>query len=257
MPMNTSLPITNYGPTSPHYSYPITNITVGGEALEVTHSNTSTRVFPSQSVSPLREKHPAYVAGELLHRWVGPMVQGVSAAFEWFTGRQAETPQSSLGADTKSSASADPQSASAAAPHMLSSPAHAAVHLQAVTPMVDFQLDLAGRQQTLNGAQDSDRAGSSISAGDVNGDGVTDFIIGAPGASPQGRLHAGQVMVVFGPMTSPSLELSALSAGQGLVIQGAQAGDRLGTSVNGVGDLNSDGLADIALGAPISANLSD
>ncbi|MFO1349669.1 MAG: integrin alpha [Gammaproteobacteria bacterium] len=50
-----------------------------------------------------------------------------------------------------------------------------------------------------NGVTASDYSGRAISGlGDVNGDGLDDFIIGAPGASPSGNSLAGSSYVVFG-----------------------------------------------------------
>jgi hypothetical protein len=66
---------------------------------------------------------------------------------------------------------------------------------------------------TINGIDGGDSSGFSVSgAGDVNGDGFADVIIGAPGAVPGGRYFAGESYVVFGKAGGfgPSLELSAL-----------------------------------------------
>ena len=52
---------------------------------------------------------------------------------------------------------------------------------------------------TIQGAAAYDRSGSSVSgAGDVDGDGIDDLIIGASGADPNGRDDAGASYVVFG-----------------------------------------------------------
>ena len=65
----------------------------------------------------------------------------------------------------------------------------------------------------LKGAGSYDESGYSVSAaGDVNGDGVDDVIIGAPGADPNGKDNAGVSYVVFGRTTGfPAVfELSSL-----------------------------------------------
>ena len=55
----------------------------------------------------------------------------------------------------------------------------------------------------LNGIDDDDYSGTSVSsAGDVNGDGIDDLIIGAPDAGPNGT-DSGQSYVVFGQDTTP------------------------------------------------------
>ena len=55
----------------------------------------------------------------------------------------------------------------------------------------------------LTGVERGDSTGSSVSAaGDVNGDGIDDLIIGAPSAS-SGDSHAGESYVVFGRTAAP------------------------------------------------------
>ena len=57
----------------------------------------------------------------------------------------------------------------------------------------------------INGIAVSDYSGYSVSsAGDVNGDGFDDLIIGAPGVSPNGISSAGQSYVVFGQASTPT-----------------------------------------------------
>lgn len=84
-------------------------------------------------------------------------------------------------------------------------------------------------------------------AGDVNGDGADDLIIGAPQADNPAS-NAGSAYVLFGPIAS-DINLSSLG-GRGFMIRGAQGSDFLGRSVTGVGDMNGDGRADVAVGAP-------
>lgn len=91
-------------------------------------------------------------------------------------------------------------------------------------------------------------AGAAIAdAGDVNGDGVSDVIVGAPQADAPSS-GAGNAYVVFGPVTS-NVSLGSLGS-RGFAIRGAQASDFLGRSVTGMGDVNGDGKADVAVGAP-------
>ena len=92
-----------------------------------------------------------------------------------------------------------------------------------------------------------DLLGHSVAAsGDVDGDGVADLLIGAPGNAAGGP-DAGRVYLVFGAELPPS---GALQMGSvGLVIDGL-AGDLGGTAVAGAGDVDGDGLADILIGAP-------
>jgi hypothetical protein len=109
--------------------------------------------------------------------------------------------------------------------------------------------NLGGRGFGIEGIDAGDRSGSSVSgAGDVNGDGLADLIVGAPVADPSGRSNAGESYVVFGKANSSPIDLAALGAG-GFLINGIDAGDYSGFSVSAAGDVNGDGLADLIVGA--------
>ena len=104
----------------------------------------------------------------------------------------------------------------------------------------------------INGIDSYDRSGLSVSsAGDVNGDGFDDLIIGASSADPNGNSNAGESYVVFGSSGgfSPSLELSTLDGSNGFVINGIDGSDRSGGSVSSAGDVNGDGFDDLIIGA--------
>lgn len=90
-------------------------------------------------------------------------------------------------------------------------------------------------------------------AGDINGDGFADLIIGAYGADPNGS-YSGASYVVFGKAGGfgAVLELSALDGNNGFQINGEVAGDRSGRSVSGAGDVNGDGFADLIIGAHLA-----
>ena len=107
----------------------------------------------------------------------------------------------------------------------------------------------------LDGAQGGDNSGRSVSAaGDLNGDGIDDLIVGAFGASPNG-LNSGSSYVVFGRATAAvgdfaaTIDLSSLDGTTGFRLAGVSAGDNSGLSVSAAGDVNGDGLSDLIVGA--------
>jgi hypothetical protein len=103
----------------------------------------------------------------------------------------------------------------------------------------------------LDGAAAGDYSGYSVaSAGDVNGDGFADLIIGADGADPHGA-YSGSSYVVFGKASgfAASIALSSLNGATGFRLDGVAAGDSSGRSVASAGDVNGDGFADLIVGA--------
>lgn len=118
------------------------------------------------------------------------------------------------------------------------------------SPSLEGILDFASISPsvTVMAADKNDDLGSALASGDVNGDGIDDLLIGAPGADgpDNARTGAGEAYVIFG---SPSLQ-GAFDIAQGeqdVTIAGADAGDRLGVSLAN-GDVDADGLVDIILG---------
>ena len=102
----------------------------------------------------------------------------------------------------------------------------------------------------INGISADDRSGRSVSsAGDVNGDGLDDLIVGAPFDDPNGN-NSGTSFVIFGKTDGSAVELSDVEAGNGgFVINGVAASDYSGVSVSGAGDVNGDGIEDLIIGA--------
>jgi FG-GAP repeat len=102
----------------------------------------------------------------------------------------------------------------------------------------------------INGAVTYERSGRSVAgAGDVNGDGRADVLVGSPEASNNGRRASGSVYVVFGQESGPQIGLGTLGEA-GFRIDGAAPFDDAAWAVASAGDVNGDGRGDVLIGAP-------
>jgi hypothetical protein len=108
------------------------------------------------------------------------------------------------------------------------------------------------------GAEADARAGRTLAAGDVNGDGVSDLLIGSVVPDAEPLAGSGNVYVIFGghPGLQPNgalpIEIDLGSIFQpSLRIGGAMAGDDFGRAL-GVADINGDQIGEILIGAPRS-----
>lgn len=107
--------------------------------------------------------------------------------------------------------------------------------------------ELAGKGVRLRDVDHNDFVGTSVAAaGDFNGDGVGDVIAGAHRANGQ----SGVAYVVLGSRNHEDILPLNGESERVIKIAGFQAGDNGGFSVSGAGDINSDGFADVVVGAP-------
>jgi hypothetical protein len=105
----------------------------------------------------------------------------------------------------------------------------------------------------IYGPAASSQIGAILGCGDVNNDGRDDIVLGLPNASPDGRTLAGEVYVIYGSATFPSvLDMAAPGASALTRVKGADVFDKLGTSV-AVGHVDGDAFGDLVLGAPLSS----
>jgi PKD repeat protein len=103
-------------------------------------------------------------------------------------------------------------------------------------PDADDSADL-----TFYGESFSDNFGTSVApAGDVNGDGYTDLIVGA-WLAPYNGSGTGRAYIFYGG--------PAPDAVPDVILAGAVPGDRFGIAVSSAGDLNNDGFSDVIVGA--------
>lgn len=116
------------------------------------------------------------------------------------------------------------------------------------TPLNGFRID--------GESVDDEFASSVAGAGDVDGDGISDVIIGAPRGRSTSLLdpstRTGAAYVIRGSSGPEPVQIKDLGARGHKVI--AAGSDRAGTSVAGAGDANADGRADVLVGAPIAGN---
>lgn len=103
----------------------------------------------------------------------------------------------------------------------------------------------------FRGGTEGDGSGRSVDGiGDINGDGITDMVIGAPNADGEGGRNSGEAYIIFGSEKfSKTLEPQLLDGSNGLRVSGEGVDDRFGYHVAGVGDVNNDGVEDFAIGA--------
>lgn len=105
------------------------------------------------------------------------------------------------------------------------------------------------------GGSSYDYVGQALAAaGDFNGDGLDDVIIGAP-SNFEGAL-IGKAYVLFGTdqTFAAPLDLADFDADDGVLLTGFDTGDNFGAEVSGAGDLNQDGFDDVIVGAPLADN---
>jgi large repetitive protein len=104
---------------------------------------------------------------------------------------------------------------------------------------------------TIVSTDAKDSSGFNVSsAGDINGDGLADIILGARQRTESGVLRVGQSYVVYGKANTTQINLTDVANNQGgFAIIGQGTADLTGYAVSAAGDVNGDGLADLMVGA--------
>ena len=136
------------------------------------------------------------------------------------------------------------KSATAALVILLASAQAASAQLPQQSGTVDL---LTQANVQIDGIEPDDELGDEIAAaGDVNGDGLGDLIAQADG---EDLANQGTAWVIFGRPEPGPIDLAALGAG-GFRINGSSSSDPTGFGPAGVGDVNGDGLGDLAVSSP-------
>ena len=103
----------------------------------------------------------------------------------------------------------------------------------------------------INGQSAGDNLGLTVDgAGDFNGDGLADMIVGARFVTAMGDTTAGKSYMIYGKTGTAAVNLSNLPLSDGFIITGEDAGDLSGATVANAGDINGDGFTDLMVSAP-------
>jgi hypothetical protein len=135
---------------------------------------------------------------------------------------------------------------------MLVLPGRVEIHFGGPDMASSAPLVLHGELQPQSDANPNgdDGFGYSVSAaGDVNGDGYPDLIVGSRTLQPSDNMVGGKVRIYYGGPQMDSTPDVVLELAKTTDV-GPEA-DVFGASVAGVGDVNGDGFADVAVGAPV------
>ncbi|WP_459213157.1 HYR domain-containing protein, partial [Aquimarina rhabdastrellae] len=91
---------------------------------------------------------------------------------------------------------------------------------------------------------------SAKNAGDINNDGIEDFIIGAPEVSLGGVEEVGEAYVIFGSdsFSLNDFDLNTLDGTNGFTLRGVTSHENMGSTVSTAGDFNNDGIDDVMIG---------
>ena len=113
--------------------------------------------------------------------------------------------------------------------------------------------NLSNADASFIGEHSADYSGNPVAgAGDVNGDGYNDFLIGANRDPINGGSDAGKTYLILGKASGWAMNTSLTKADASFI--GEHTDDQSGWALAGAGDVNGDGNDDILIGAPFNGN---
>ena len=102
----------------------------------------------------------------------------------------------------------------------------------------------------IGSSESGDSFGAAVAAGDINGDGYDDLVVGAPGEGIGSRGSAGAIHVIYGSASGLTTNGNEFYSQNSSTVRGAaEPGDLFGYAVD-VGDVNGDGYAEVVVGVP-------
>jgi len=116
----------------------------------------------------------------------------------------------------------------------------------AIPSVIDLSTTAA--DVTVLGKSNNATSVGAVAVGEIDGDTIGDLVIGARVAAPFGRGTAGEVYVIAGSSTLPSV-IDLATTAPALAVLGDDAGDLVGSAV-AAGDVNGDSFDDVVVGAP-------
>ena len=111
---------------------------------------------------------------------------------------------------------------------------------------------------TIIGASREGTGAIVANAGDINGDGLNDIVIGDPCAQGSNGEVTGGVFIVYGQEVGlgATIDLNALDSSKGFKLTGITNFEFTGLSIDSAGDINGDGIDDLIIGAPAASFLN-